>query len=127
MSTDSTIQDADVSAYVDGWRERAASRRRHEMEHRARVAGKLASVAEHLVREFGVRRVLLFGSYSRGEARPGSDVDLLVEGLDPSRLIEASVAADRLLGGAHADIVPAQIARPEVRARAEAEGVVLYG
>ena len=35
--------------------------------------------AETEIRQFGVRRLALFGSVARGEARPDSDVDLLVE------------------------------------------------
>jgi uncharacterized protein len=35
--------------------------------------------AESRLRELGVKRLALFGSVVRGEARPGSDVDLLVE------------------------------------------------
>jgi predicted nucleotidyltransferase len=35
--------------------------------------------AEAEIRLFGVRRLALFGSVLRGEARPDSDVDLLVE------------------------------------------------
>jgi len=32
-----------------------------------------------VIRGFGVRRIGLFGSYARGEQRPDSDVDILVE------------------------------------------------
>ena len=35
--------------------------------------------AEAEIRKLGVRRLGLFGSVARGEARPDSDVDLLVE------------------------------------------------
>lgn len=31
------------------------------------------------IRRFGVRRIGLFGSYIRGEQKPGSDIDILVE------------------------------------------------
>jgi len=31
------------------------------------------------MRRFGVRRIGLFGSYIRGEQKPGSDIDILVE------------------------------------------------
>jgi predicted nucleotidyltransferase len=41
-------------------------------------------VADVLVREFGVRRVVLFGSVARGAARPDSDIDIALEGLNPS-------------------------------------------
>lgn len=34
-----------------------------------------------VLREYGARRVFLFGSMARGDARPGSDVDLACEGL----------------------------------------------
>nr|VFK18990.1 MAG: Nucleotidyltransferase domain-containing protein [Candidatus Kentron sp. LPFa]VFK35720.1 MAG: Nucleotidyltransferase domain-containing protein [Candidatus Kentron sp. LPFa] len=34
---------------------------------------------ESIIRAFGVRRIGLFGSYQRDEARADSDVDLLVE------------------------------------------------
>ena len=36
------------------------------------------------LRALGVRRIGLFGSYVRGEQRPGSDIDLLVE-FEPER------------------------------------------
>ena len=48
------------------------------------------SVASHrdeilrIAARYGVRRVRLFGSVSRGDARPDSDIDLLVE-LAPGR------------------------------------------
>lgn len=32
-----------------------------------------------LVREMGVKSIALFGSYARGSALPGSDLDLIVE------------------------------------------------
>lgn len=45
---------------------------------RADVESRLLEV-EPRIRELGVRRLALFGSVLRGEARPDSDVDLLVE------------------------------------------------
>lgn len=40
--------------------------------------------AEDRIRSLGVRRLALFGSFVREEARPESDVDLLVD-FDPAR------------------------------------------
>jgi predicted nucleotidyltransferase len=40
---------------------------------------RLLQGAEDEIRRLGVRRLALFGSVLRGEARPDSDVDLLVE------------------------------------------------
>jgi hypothetical protein len=53
-------------------------------------------------------------------------VDLLVTGLPPQRLFEAAAAAERLLPMADIDLVPIELARPEVVARAEYEGRLLY-
>lgn len=45
------------------------------------AAGVLGAIARHRkdVLRFGVRRLGLFGSAARGEARKGSDLDFLVE------------------------------------------------
>jgi len=58
--------------------------------------------AEAEIRTLGVRRLALFGSVLRGEARPDSDVDLLVE-FDPKlksfdRFIALAELLERLLG-----------------------------
>jgi len=53
-------------------------------------------IAERIVAAFNPRRIVLFGSRARGDARPGSDVDLLIE--MPSELppAERIRAVDRL-------------------------------
>ena len=38
----------------------------------------ISRVLERLIRNFVPERIVLFGSYAKGTARPGSDVDLLV-------------------------------------------------
>src|SRR2546426_1496626 len=40
---------------------------------------QILRAVEPEIRQLGVRRLALFGSVARGEARPGSDVDFLVE------------------------------------------------
>lgn len=59
-----------------------------------------------LEREFGVRRLALFGSYARGDATPHSDVDILVE-VDPSIGLRFVDLADRIeaLLGVQVDVV----------------------
>ncbi len=46
---------------------------------RQEVLDLLAEHQAQLRRRFGVRKIAPFGSYARDEARPDSDVDLLVE------------------------------------------------
>jgi len=41
--------------------------------------------------EFGAQRVILFGSYARGNAGPDSDVDILVIGSFRGRSVDTSV------------------------------------
>ena len=38
----------------------------------------ITSMANHIVERFNPLKIVLFGSRARGDARPGSDVDLLV-------------------------------------------------
>ena len=40
---------------------------------------EIQSVVSSLAREYGVDRIYLFGSYARGEANEGSDIDLRVD------------------------------------------------
>lgn len=42
------------------------------------VQGLVQSMAERIVRKFRPKKIIVFGSWARGEASAGSDVDLLV-------------------------------------------------
>lgn len=52
---------------------------------------------KRIVRQFEPLRVVVFGSYARGEARPGSDLDLLVVLPQVEHKREAAVAMRRVL------------------------------
>lgn len=43
------------------------------------VVKKLAAAAPALRSRYGIERIGIFGSYARGEQRPGSDIDVLVD------------------------------------------------
>ena len=118
---------ADLSGYARGWRARDQARLVEEARWRTCIEARLPQVARMLAEDFGVTRVLLFGSLARGTAGPRSDVDLLVHGLTSERLIAATVRADRLLAEASVDLVPAERVRSEVLTRALAEGILLHG
>lgn len=79
-----------------------------------------------LVDEYGVTRVVLFGSLVRDEGRAGSHVNLLVGGLRIEQLLDAAVEAEGLLEEAVADIVRTERARPEICDLAERDSEVLY-
>ena len=71
------------------------------------------------IRAFGVSRLALFGSVARGEDRPESDVDILVEFSVPVGLFEfvrTQRYLERLLGRA-VDLATPDAIRTEMRER----------
>ena len=95
---------------------------------RERVVGLLRERSGEL-RARGVRGLALFGSVARGEARPDSDVDLLVE-LDPDTTLAFGVVSlqddlARLLGREVGLTFAGQL-RPEFRARIAADLVPVF-
>lgn len=55
----------------------------------------LRSVVLPLLKQYGLKRALLFGSYARGEASDNSDIDLIVErGADSRRLSVYALGED---------------------------------
>ncbi|MEW5825674.1 MAG: nucleotidyltransferase family protein [Candidatus Bipolaricaulota bacterium] len=86
------------------------------MNEREAVLAKLAGHRTDLTR-LGVRSLALFGSTVRGEARVGSDVDLLVDFARPVGLfgfLEVKSYLEQLLGR-RVDLVTARALRPEGR------------
>ena len=54
----------------------------------ARISGEVKKTILRILKPYGVRRVAVFGSYARGEAGPGSDIDILVRFARPKSLFE---------------------------------------
>lgn len=87
----------------------------------------LRAAMPELRRDFGVVGLSLFGSTARGESRPDSDVDLLVE-FDPQRTTTLMTLAGlqvRLVAllGAEVDLGTLGGLRPAFRASVEAEAL----
>lgn len=82
-----------------------------------------------MLRRYGASNPRLFGSVARGDAGPGSDVDLLVDldrnGGNP--LMRAAGMSEELslLLGVRVDVVSAELLREQVSAAARAEAVAL--
>ena len=75
-----------------------------------------------LARRFPIRRLALFGSWARGEAREDSDVDVMVD-VDPSigmGFIELAEELERALGR-RVDLVSRRAIRPAYWKRIEPE------
>lgn len=89
------------------------------------IAALLAHEVE--LRAMGVVSLALFGSVVRDEARPDSDVDLLVDLSDQVGLFELVALQDRLseiLGGP-VDVVPRRALKARLRPRVLAEAVTV--
>lgn len=89
---------------------------------RERRAEILRCASEH-----GARNVRVFGSAARGEARQGSDIDLLVE-MEPGRSLLDLVGLWQDLEdmlGSHVDVLSEGGVSPHLRARIYADVVAL--
>lgn len=80
-----------------------------------------------IARKHGVARVQVFGSFARGEANEGSDVDLLieVEGATPPWFPGGLVADLEALLGRRVDVVEPDALKEGMRARVLQEAVPL--
>ncbi len=104
-----------------------ARQRREAAALAARTASRrrrVDEVAVVLVEEFGATDVILFGSMVEGDVHAGSDVDLAVRGIPPTRYFEALARASEMMG-CDVDLVELDTARPSLRARIDETGVVL--
>jgi len=83
------------------------------MSMRDQILDALRKVHGDLKARYPIRRLALFGSWARGDARDDSDVDILVE-VDPSiglRFVQLADDIEKALGR-HADVVSRRAISP---------------
>jgi predicted nucleotidyltransferase len=109
---------------------RAATEQKDEMlmsnRDRLVIGGKIVvprAALRELARRYHIRRLVLFGSAARGELKPDSDIDLLVEfegGEAPSLggMVEIQEAFATLFGGRKVDVATPAILNNPYRQRA---------
>jgi predicted nucleotidyltransferase len=91
------------------------------------LTGEIREKIAGISRDHGAHSVRLFGSYARGEAHEGSDLDLLVEmeqGRSLLDLIDLQHALERELGIAVDVLTPASLS-PYLRESVEKDAVAL--
>jgi len=107
-----------------------AEQLRRSLPEKRRVAAEirrpLPALVDVLVNDFGVGRVVLFGSLARGIAHSGTDIDLAVEGLAPERYFDALFRCAQL-AGRYVDLVTLEDAPRSLRLVIERNGEVLFG
>jgi hypothetical protein len=93
--------------------------------NRERVIRILSEHRIELARKFGVKSLALFGSISRNEAGPGSDVDLLVEFDRPVGYFGLFALQDHLESvlGCKVDLGTPDSLKPRIRQRVLGECV----
>lgn len=84
---------------------------------------------EHAVDSFGLRLVVLFGSWARRSPPPGprSDVDIAVLGCDERAIFKCHSTLSRIFNSAELDVVRLEDADPLFRHEIMSEGVLLAG
>lgn len=116
----------DLEPYLATLRRRDDALRADGVQRAEAARARLPEVVRILVDEFGVQRVVLFGSLRRGTLHERSDIDLAVKGLAADAywraLDRATRAAERPV-----DLIPLEEASPSLRARIDADGEVLHG
>jgi predicted nucleotidyltransferase len=60
--------------------------------------GLIESITRTIVEHCNPRRIILFGSYTRGDAGPDSDLDIFVEMETPLGYFDRAIAIDALFG-----------------------------
>lgn len=103
-------------------REEARKKNLHMLKERAFVEAE--RLAGALKNSYGCRNVYLIGSLARGEFEEDSDIDLVVEGLDPARFFHVcgEITAS---SGFPVDLIPYEDAGELVKDRVRSEGKVL--
>ncbi|MCK4404171.1 MAG: nucleotidyltransferase domain-containing protein [candidate division Zixibacteria bacterium] len=61
------------------------------------VIGRIRAISERLKKEYKAEKVILFGSYARGEATEESDIDILVIAPTTERFFERMTRVKRLI------------------------------
>ena len=123
-ATMSRMGSADVRGCARGLLARVRAERADIDARSTELRARAESVGQMLVRDFGARRVWLFGSLAWGTVAVASDVDLLVEGLDAGLLFRAGAAAEAIVR-AEVDLLREEDAPASLMQRVRSEGVVL--
>ena len=96
--------------------------RKYELK---RIAKKCADILKD---KYKVRRIILIGSLVKGIVHEKSDIDLVVEGLEPSLYIKALTDLwDNLPAGVELNLISFEDAFESLKEKAINEGEYIYG
>lgn len=61
------------------------------------LSNRLKEISERLKKEYGAEKVILYGSYAKGEETPDSEVDLFIVAATNERFFERVAMVSRLI------------------------------
>lgn len=82
----------------------------------------------HILKQEGVKKIAVFGSFVRGESRPDSDIDILVEFIDRKSLLDL-VRIERTISeklGITVDLLTEKSISPYLVDRIKQEMEIIY-
>lgn len=122
----SAVTPQEMAGYRARARQRSAQQRQ-VLEARRQAAWRIAYQAAALLKaDYGVRRVVIFGSLARGEPlSPHSDLDLVVWGLDEGLYYRAVSRLLDLDPSIPIDLLRSESLDGAILAKIEAEGIPL--
>ncbi|EKD06828.1 MAG: nucleotidyltransferase domain-containing protein [Limnospira sp. PMC 1291.21] len=107
------------------WKQRMTQQAAQNKKLVNQARSDVDTIVEMLVSQFGVRRVILFGSLVRGRFRETSDIDLAVEGLRKKDYFLAVAEANDLTRR-WVDLKPFEDLEPHFRDRVLQTGECVY-
>jgi predicted nucleotidyltransferase len=127
LKTASPLTPAEFKKYAQTARDRAAARRKQLEARRAQAWEVARRGATLLKKEFGAKRVVLFGSLPRGPSQfhAHSDIDLAVWGLDERFYLRAVGRLLDLDPKFEVDLLETEFARPALQKAIERDGIEL--
>lgn len=112
--------------YVGAWIDRLNKEKADLEDRRVCALGKAKECAEVLKKEFGAKRIILYGSVLHPDIFTWhSDIDLAVEGIKESEFYYAGARVEAVAGDIPVDLTPLEDAKPYILESIEEEGVIL--
>lgn len=111
--------------YVVYWKQQQVNHRRQN-QRLAQVARRdLRQIVQTLRDNYGVQRIILFGSLAKNRFTAEADIDLAVAGLSPADFFTAYAEVNRLTRF-RVDLKPLESLHPHFYQRILAQGEIIY-
>lgn len=114
-----------IDPFVTYWKQQQTLRQRQNRALTQLARNDLKQIVQVLQENYGVQRIILFGSLAKDRFTAESDIDLAVAGLAPADFFTAYAEANRL-SRFPVDLKPLESLHPHFYQRVLAQGEILY-